>query len=445
MELIHNGIIVNENLAQRGFIVINGGFIARMGEGQPSQELIDVCDTVTDVHGAYVIPGVIDDHVHMREPGLTHKATIASESRAAVAGGITSVMDMPNVKPTTTTIEAWQDKMDCAAASSLANYSFYIGATNDNIDTLKTLDYSRVCGVKVFMGSSTGGMLVNDAEALRRIFTETRAVVAVHCEDEDIIAANRQALIEKHGDDLPVTMHTAIRSEEACYQSTKRAVELARQCGTRLHVLHVSTERELDLFTTRDKNITCEACIGHLWFSDEDYARLGNRIKVNPSIKAATDRNALRNAVATGKVTLVATDHAPHLLSEKEGNCITAASGMPMAQFLLPVMMELVEQGVFTVETVVDRLCHAPARVFGIDRRGFLRAGNYADITVVERSPQPYTVTDDEVLSTCRWTPLTGTQLHHRVAMTYVNGQRVWDNGSLSEEINSRPLKFVRQ
>lgn len=445
MELIHNGIIVNENLAKRGFIVINGGFIARVGEGDAPQELIEVCDTVTDVQGAYVIPGVIDDHVHMREPGLTHKATIASESRAAVAGGITSFMDMPNVKPATTTVEAWQDKMDRAAQSSLANYSFYIGATNDNMDQLRAADYSRVCGVKVFMGSSTGGMLVNDAEALRRIFADTRAVVAVHCEDEDIIAANRAKLVDERGDDLPVALHTAIRSEEACYKSTRCAVDMARQCGTRLHVLHVSTARELELFKPGDDKITCEACVGHLWFSDKDYDRLGNRIKVNPSIKTEADREAIRKAVASGLISVVATDHAPHLLTEKDGNCITAASGMPMAQFLLPTMMELVDQGVFTVETVVERLCHAPARVFGIDRRGFLRAGYFADVTVVARNEAPHIVTDADVMSLCRWTPLVGTQLHHCVVMTYVNGHKAWDSGTINEEINSRPLKFVRK
>ncbi|MCQ2288680.1 MAG: dihydroorotase [Muribaculaceae bacterium] len=443
MELIHNGIIVNENLAQRGFIVINGGFIACVGPGEPSQQLTEMCDTVTDVEGAYIIPGVIDDHVHMREPGLTHKATIASESRAAVAGGITSYMEMPNVKPATTTLEALHDKMERAQATSVANYSFYIGATNDNLDVIRQVDYSRTCGVKVFMGSSTGGMLVNDAATLRSIFSEVKAVVAVHCEDEDIIAANRQALVEQRGDDLPVTMHTAIRSEEACYNSTRRAVELARECGTRLHVLHISTERELELFDDNDSNITCEACVGHLWFSDEDYARLGNRIKVNPSIKTTRDREALRNAVASGLINVVATDHAPHLPAEKEGNCITAASGMPMAQFLLPTMMELVEQGVLTIETVVERMCHAPARLFKIHRRGFLRAGFHADIVVVKRNDTPHVVTDDDVLSTCGWTPLNGTPLHHQVVMTYVNGHRAWDNGTLSDEIHSHPLKFV--
>lgn len=444
MELIYNGIIVNENLAKRGFIVINGGFIARVGEGMPSQELIDVCDTVTDVEGAYIIPGVIDDHVHMREPGLTHKATIASESRAAVAGGITSFMDMPNVKPTTTTLEAWNDKMQRAAENSVANYSFYIGATNDNIDTLKTMDYTRVCGVKAFMGSSTGGMLVNDAATLRRIFSEIDAVVAVHCEDEDIIARNRETLVAQHGDDLPVTMHTAIRSEEACYTSTRRAVQLAQECGTRLHVLHISTARELELFKPANPRITCEACVGHLWFCDEDYDRLGNRIKVNPSIKTKNDREALRRAVASDLISVIATDHAPHLPVEKEGNCITAASGMPMAQFSLAVMLELVEQGVLDINTVVSRMCHAPAAIYGIDRRGYLRAGYYADIAIVKHCDEPYAVTDDDVLSTCGWTPLNGTNLHHRVTMTYVNGHRAWDNGNLSEEINSRPLKFKR-
>lgn len=452
MELIHNGIIVNENLAQRGFIVINGGFIARVGFGDAPQELIEVCDTVTNVEGAYIMPGVIDEHVHMREPGLTHKGTIATESRAAVAGGITSFMDMPNVKPATTTIDAWNDKMQRAAQSSVANYSFYLGATNDNIDQLLAADYSRVCGVKVFMGSSTGGMLVNDAAVLRRIFGEVKAVVAAHCEDEDVIARNRESLVEQRGDDLPMRYHHVIRSEEACFASTRRAVEFARECGTRLHVLHVSTARELQLFSPSDDKITCEACIGHLWFSNDDYEHilwdngnsLGSRIKVNPAIKTDNDRLYLNQAVRQGLVTTVATDHAPHLLVEKQGNCITAASGMPMAQFLLPTMMELMEQGVFSVETVVERLCHAPAKLFGIDRRGFLREGYWADIAIVKHLAQPHTVTDDDVLSLCKWTPMVGTPLHYSVVMTYVNGHRAWDNGSLSEETNGRPLKFVR-
>ena len=444
MELIHNGTLVNEGLAQRGFLVINGGFIARVGAGDPSQELIDVCDTVTDVDGAYIIPGVIDDHVHMREPGLTRKATIATESRACVAGGITSFMDMPNVNPVTVTEQAWAHKMQRAAETSVANYSFYIGATNSNIDTLQSLDYSRIPGVKVFMGSSTGGMLVNDAAALKQIFAQIKTVVAVHCEDEDIISSNRKALVAERGDDLPVTLHTTIRSEEACYKSTELAVRLARECGTRLHVLHISTARELELFSKKFPNITCEACVGHLWFSDEDYSRLGNRIKVNPSIKTIADRDALRKAVNQGVISVIATDHAPHLPAEKEGNCITAASGMPMAQFVLPVMMELAMQGVLSVETVVQRMCHAPARVFGIDRRGFLRPGYYADVAIVRRDTEPHTITDDQVLSLCGWTPLNGTTLHHTVTMTYVNGHRAWDNGTLSDELNARPIKFKR-
>lgn len=440
MEVIYNGVIVNEGLAWRGFIVINDRFIARVGKGDPSQELIEVCDTVTDAGGGYILPGVIDDHVHMREPGLTHKATISSESRAAVAGGVTSVMDMPNVKPATTTIEALNDKMERAAATSAVNYSFFLGATNDNIDQLKAADYSRVCGVKVFMGSSTGGMLVNDASALRRIFSEIKAPVAVHCEDEDIIARNREAMVAAHGDDLPVTLHTAIRSEEACYQSTNLAVQLAQECGTRLHVMHVSTARELELFKPHNQHITCEACVGHLWFCDEDYARLGNRIKVNPSIKTRKDRDALRKALAHGTIDLVATDHAPHLPAEKEGNCITAASGMPIVQYSLAVMMELVEQGVLNIETLVDRMCHAPARVYGIDRRGYLRAGYYADIAIVQRVP--HTITDATVLSPCGWTPLDGTTVQHQVTMTYINGYRAWDNGTLNDEIHSQALKF---
>ncbi|MBQ0114633.1 MAG: dihydroorotase [Bacteroidales bacterium] len=439
MELLHNGILVNEGTACRGYVVIDGDKIARVGTGDPDDMLRQRCTTLTDVEGAIVMPGVIDDHVHFREPGLTHKADIASESRAAVAGGVTSYLDMPNVKPTTTTIETLNDKMARAAQCSMANYSFYMGATADNIDMLKTLDYTRVCGVKAFLGSSTGGMLIDDTRALGRLFAEVPALIAVHCEDEGIIAANRARLVAEHGDNLPVRYHQIIRSREACVESTRRAIALARETGARLHVLHISTADELALIG-HDSNITAEACIGHLWFTSDDHSRLGYLIKVNPAIKNADDRVALRKAVADGRIGVVGTDHAPHLPGEKEGNCLTAASGMPMIQFSLAAMLEMANKGAWDVPTVVQRMCHTPATLYGIDRRGFLREGYYADIAVVKN--ETYTITNDCVLSKCAWTPLDGTTMHHRVAATYVNGKRVFHNGELSDTPAGMPLKF---
>ncbi len=389
---------------------------------------------------------MIDDQVHFRDPGLIHKADIATESAAAVAGGVTSFMDMPNTIPQTVTIEALEAKHRRAEEVSLANYSFYIGATNDNIDTLLRCDYTRVPGVKLFLGASTGNMLVDNNETLKRIFSEVPSLIAIHSEDEDIIRRNKEAAQREWGDDVPVEQHPAIRSWEACYESTKRAVELARKYNARLHVLHISTEAELEFLTTEEierKRITAEVCAHHLWWSDEDYARLGSRIKWNPAIKTAQDRAALRQALADGRIDIVATDHAPHLLSEKEGGALKAASGGPLVQYSLAMMLELARNGVFSVEQVVDKMCHAPARLFGIDRRGYIRPGYYADLAVIDPNVE-YEVKDSDVISRCAWTPLARETLHNKVASTYVNGNRVYHNGEIDQTHKGMTLKFVK-
>lgn len=442
--IIHNAVIVNENERFHGYVIVEDDKIAAVERGMASDAVISSCDDVEDAGGAYLLPGVIDDQVHFRDPGLTHKADIATESRAAVAGGVTSFMDMPNTNPQTVTIEALKAKQKRASEVSVANYAFFIGATNDNIDQLLACDYTEVPGVKLFLGSSTGNMLVDCEEMLDRIFTEVPAMIAVHSEDEAIIRRNREAMTAKYGDEVPVAEHPAIRSSEACYVSTARAVERAGRCGTRLHVLHVSAADELALFTSEPsdkKKITAEVCVHHLWWTDKDYPRLGTRIKWNPAIKTERDRDALRRGLIDGTIDVVATDHAPHLLSEKQGTALTAASGGPFVQYSLPAMMELADQGVFTLEMVVEKMSHAPARLFGIENRGCIRPGYYADLVVV-RPGDAYTVTDADVISRCGWTPLDGTTLHNRVVSTYVNGHRAYHNGIVDELICGKLLKF---
>lgn len=446
-KLLFNASIVNEGKHYTGYVVIAGDKIAEVGAGVPAESLLSGSDEIIDLGGAMLLPGVIDDQVHFREPGLTHKADIASESRAAVAGGVTSFMDMPNTVPQTTTIDTLEAKFERAAATSVANYSFNIGATNDNIEELKQVDFSRVCGVKAFLGSSTGNMLVDDRSALYRLFSEIPAVIAVHSEDEAIIRANRERLVAERGDDLPVRFHPLIRSAEACYVSTARAVELAERLGTRLHVFHLSTARELSLFSDAplaDKRITAEVCVHHLWFSDEDYARLGNRIKCNPAIKTLADRNALREGLRSGRLDVVATDHAPHLLSEKDGNCLTAASGMPLVQFSLTAMLEMARQGIFSVEMVVEKMCHAPALLYGIEKRGFIRPGYFADLVVVAEDAAGKVITAEDVLSKCRWSPFEGTVMHHRIVRTFVNGEEAYADGCVNDAVRGSRLTFSR-
>lgn len=446
MITIHNARIVNLGREYTGYVAIDGEFIHAMGDGAAPEALLAASQEVIDAAGMLLIPGCIDDHVHFREPGLTHKADIASESRAAVAGGVTSYMDMPNTKPLTITAEALEEKFDIAARSSVANYSFFIGATNDNIDTLLSIDNKRVAGVKLFLGSSTGNMLVDESDVLHRLFRECRTLISVHSEDEAIIRERRAFYTGRFGEDLSVFYHPLIRSAEACYVCTERAVELARRYGTRLHVAHISTARELELFWAEpllDKRITAEACVHHLWFTDNDYASLGTRIKCNPAIKTTADRNALRDAVNNGAIDLIATDHAPHLLSEKQGGALTAASGSPYVQFSLIMMLELVRQGVFSTVTVVEKMCHAPAMLYNIDRRGILRPGYYADIVLIDTNTR-HSITKEDVLSKCAWSPLEGTTFHSRVVKTFVNGKCIYSDGVVADNLASHPLKFNR-
>ena len=381
--LIQNGTIVNEGRSFKGDLLVDGEVISEIYEGMAPR---GIYDEVVDASGCFVLPGVIDDHVHFREPGLTRKADIESESRAAAYGGVTSYFEMPNTVPQTTTLEAWQEKRKLGAQKSHVNYSFFYGATNDNVDSFAQLDVHHVPGIKLFMGSSTGNMLVDKMESLQRVFSTAQQLdlpVMTHCEDTDIINRNMQLAKQKYGDDPAVEHHPEIRSEEACWESTRLAVELASETGARLHVAHLTTERELQLFGS-DPKITAEAVIAHLFFCDDDYKTLGTRIKCNPAIKTRADRDALRRALSDGRIATVGTDHAPHLLSDKEGGCANAASGMPMVQFSLVAMLELVDEGVLSIERLVELMAHNPARLFEIAKRGFLRKGYKADIVLVK-------------------------------------------------------------
>jgi len=388
---------------------------------------------------------VIDDQVHFREPGLTHKGNIYSESRAAVAGGVTSFMETPNTMPLTTTIEALDNKYLLGAEKSFANYSFYMGATNNNLDELRKVDPSKVCGVKVFMGSSTGNMLVDNTETLSGIFREIPMLIATHCEDEATIQQNKAHYKSLYGDDLPLKFHPLIRDVEACYRSSSFAVELATKFNARLHVLHISTEKEMSLFDNKkalkDKNITNEVCVHHLWFSDADYEKYGNRIKWNPAIKAESDRRALVEAVISGKIDVIATDHAPHLLREKEGSCFKAASGGPLVQHSLVTMLQMAKKGVFTLEKVVEKMCHAPAELYRVQKRGYIRPGYFADLVLVDPK-KSWTVTTDNILYFCGWSPFEGTTFDNSVEITWVNGNRVYENGEINESVRGQRLLF---
>lgn len=422
--LIYGGRIVNEGRSFHGTILIEDDVITQITE--TCEKPRGNYDREVDATGCLVIPGVIDSHVHFREPGMTAKADIASESRAAAYGGVTTYFDMPNTKPQTTTVEALDDKFRRAAAESHVNYSFFFGATNDNIDTIPTLDRHRIPGVKLFMGSSTGNMLVDREASLRRLFSISTLPVMTHCEDTATIEANMAEAKAKYGEDPDVRYHPIIRSAEACWRSTSLAVSLAREYGTQLHVAHVTTARELDLFG-HDDRITAEAVIAHLYFTDEDYSRLGTRIKCNPSIKTVNDRTALRAALTDGRIYTIGTDHAPHQLCDKDGGCARAASGMPMVQFSLVTMLELAEEGVLTVERLVDLMCHHPAQLFGVRGRGYLRSGYKADIAVV--APRSWCVTPGEIQSKCGWSPMEGHKYAWRVRQTFCNGRIIYDDG----------------
>lgn len=422
--LIHNATVADGSGAATytGWVSAVDDTIEAVGRGEPSQADIDAADEVVDAGGDVLMPGGIDCHVHFREPGLESKATIASESRAALAGGITSFIDMPNTKPTTTTIEAWEDKMKRAAASSVINYAFMLGATVDNQPVLQRADYSRVAAVKVFMGSSTGGMLLSDDNALRAVFADQPARVVVHAEDQSVIDAN-VARFSPIADPENMMWHTRLRSSEACVRATERAMELAARYGTRLHIAHLTTREEVSLFDPSDspvgRTITAEVSPHHLLFTADDYARLGSRIKMNPAVKYAADRETLRRGLAEGRIDIVATDHAPHRLADKQGDVFHAASGAPMVQFSLPAVMTIYGGD---AAFVAHRMAAAPAALYGIERRGRLADGCYADMVLMHRLAAPHVVGDDDVLSLCGWTPLVGTALDWEVRRTWVNG-----------------------
>jgi dihydroorotase len=443
--LIKNARIVNRGTITRGFVLVRGGIIRALGPGAPGAEQ-EIAEEV-DARGRYLIPGVIDDQVHFREPGLTHKGEIATESKAAVAGGITSYMEMPNTRPQATTIEELEKKYDRAKEASMANYSFYLGATNDNINQIKRLDPAKNCGLKVFMGSSTGNMLVDKKESLEQIFAGSPVLIATHCEDEGTIIKNTEQARERYGENVPVSEHPLIRSEEACYLSSSLAVKLAKKHKARLHVLHLSTARELELFeqgTDFDKKrITAEVCIHHLWFHDDDYERKGTLIKWNPAIKTIHDRDSLLAAVLNDKVDVIATDHAPHTIEEKQSRYFQSPSGGPMVQHSLVAMLELVHQGKVSLEKVVEKMCHAPARLFGVNERGFIEPGFKADLVMVDMEKE-WTVAHKNIHYKCGWSPFEGETFHSAVSHTWVNGQLAYRDGLFNEMVRGERLEFVR-
>ena len=448
--IIKGGTIVNEGRAFRGTIVIDGERISDIIEDGVSSSAITSspspqgdAEEVIDASGCYVLPGIIDDHVHFREPGLTEKADIDSESRAAAAGGVTTYFDMPNTSPQTITLEALSEKHKLAATKSHVNYSFFFGATNDNMELFSSLDPHLVPGIKLFMGSSTGNMLVDRDEALDRIFSSAELPIMVHCEDTSIINRNMEEFKQRfHTDDPMVEFHSLIRSEEACLKSTMKAIELAIRHQARLHIAHISTAAELELIPANCLHtITAEATIGHLFFSQVDYERLGAKIKVNPSIKSVGDQAALRYGLTDGKISVVATDHAPHLLSQKQGGAARATSGMPMLQFSLVTMLELVDEEWLTIERLVELMAHNPAQIFEVRERGYLRKGYKADIAIV-RPNSSWTVTTDVIQSKCKWSPMEGHTYNWRVEKTLCNGHLVYDNGKVDASYIGQPVAF---
>lgn len=439
--LIENALIINEGEEFTGYVVVAGDTIEIVGEGSYDGPRPD---HVIDATDRILMPGIIDDQVHFREPGLTYKGDIHSESIAAVAGGVTSYMEMPNTKPPATTIDLLDQKFDLAAASSVANYSFYIGATNDNIGDIRRVDPRRVCGVKMFLGSSTGNMLIDEPDSIAAVMAESPVLVAAHCEEESIIKKNLEYYEHLYGDRITPNMHPMIRTAEACYVSSARAVETAVKYNANLHILHVSTEKELTLFEAgplNDKLITSEACVHHLWFNDHDYRRRGNFIKWNPAIKTETDREALVLGVLRGKIDIVATDHAPHTLEEKKLPYLQAPSGGPLVQHSLNVMLEMSKRGDFSLSTVVHKMCHAPADRFRIKRRGFIRPGFFADLVIVNPD-MGWEVSRENILYKCGWSPFEGDRFTTAVTHTIINGKVVFENGKIDREFRGAELEF---
>ncbi len=439
--LILNANIVNENKVFQGDVFIRGERIEKIGKDLQSIG----ADQVIDANGKYLLPGVIDDQVHFREPGLTHKATIFTESRAAVAGGVTSFMEMPNTIPPTFTQALLEEKYQIASKTSLANYSFFIGASHDNLDEVLRTDATQVCGLKIFMGSSTGNLLVDDPKVLEEIFSKVPFLIAAHCEDEPTIRKNTEDFRNKYGEDLPIEYHPLIRSEEACYKSSSFAVSLAKKHGTRFHVLHISTAKETLLFDNKtplaEKKITAEACVHHLWFNNNDYDRLGTNIKWNPAIKTAVDQKAIMVAVQSDYIDVIATDHAPHTREEKSNTYFKAPSGGPLIQHSLTAMLEFYLRGEITLEKIVQKMCHNPAILFRIQERGFIREGYFADLALVDLNA-PWQVQSANILSKCGWSPFEGETLRSKVSHTIVSGHLAYAEGILHDTRPGKRLLF---
>ena len=438
--ILKNGIVVNEGSKQQKDILIKNGKIHKIGKNISAENV-----QVIDVSGSYILPGCIDDQVHFREPGLTHKASIYTESRAAVAGGITSYMEMPNTVPNATTQKLLEDKYVIASKNSIANYSFFMGATNDNLNEVLKTNPKAVCGIKVFMGSSTGNMLVDNKETLEGLFSNVSMLIATHCEDEQTIQKNLQKSIEAFGEDIPIKMHRIIRNEEACYLSSSLAVSLAKKHDARLHVLHISTAKETELFDAdiplEKKKVTAEACVHHLWFSDQDYQIFGTKIKWNPAVKSAKDRQGIWEALLDNRIDVVATDHAPHTLEEKSNTYLNAPSGGPLVQHALLSMFEHAKNGKISIERIVEKMAHNPAILFRIEKRGYIREGYFADLVVVEPNSGE-TVSSDNILYQCGWSPFEGTRFSNRIDRTFVNGKMVYENDRLIEAGHGERLSF---
>jgi len=443
--LIHHINIVNEGEQFAGYVLINNDLIEEVGRGNPDMTLFPSTTEKVDGQGFWLFPGAIDDQVHFREPGLTQKGEIYTEAKAAIAGGITSFMEMPNTKPSAVTIDLLEEKYSRAAECSLANYSFYMGTTNNNLSEVLRVDASKVCGVKIFLGSSTGDMLVDNPNALEGIFKECKQIIALHCEDDAMIKQNLEKAKLQFGQHISFEQHPIIRSEEACYRSSSLAVERAEKYGTRIHVLHISTARELSLFrndiSLKEKKITAEACIHHLWFTDADYAVKGPWIKWNPAVKTLADRTAIRAAVLDNRIDVIATDHAPHTYNEKNGDYLNCPSGGPLVQHALPAMLDLFHQGVFSLQEIVHKMCHAPAELFRIAKRGYIKPGYYADLVLVNPTGG-VRVEKNNLLYKCAWSPFEGHQFKTKIDKTWVNGNLVYDQGHFNEEIKGQRLLF---
>lgn len=444
--LIKNANVVNEGRIFKGSVFVKDGLIEKVMEGEtgfdPGNDV-----TVVDAAGKYLIPGVIDDQVHFREPGLTHKGDIYTESRAAIAGGVTSFMDMPNTIPNTLTQELLEDKYRLASEKSLANYSFYMGASNDNIEEILKTDPKRVCGVKVFMGSSTGNMLVDNIDTLNAIFSKSKLLIATHCEDEATIKANSELFRKRYGENVPIEAHPLIRSDVACYKSSNLAVSLAKLHNTRLHILHLSSAKEMNLFENRtpleEKKITAEVCVHHLWFDSVDYQEKGTMIKWNPAIKTAKDREALWEALLDDRLDVVATDHAPHTIEEKTNTYFKASSGGPLVQHSLPAMIDFYHQGKISLEKIIDKMCHSPAKCFKVSKRGFIREGYWADMAIVDLNDVT-TVEKSGILYKCGWSPFEGHTFKSKITHTFVNGNLVYHNSRFDESERGMRLSFDR-